>query len=173
MWLTQFKSGSSGPFPGGDRLWDCLPVILGSWADLPQVLEQREDCGSAEEVWYLFWLFHCVKSTLRSMRAFPHPHFDKQIPDQQVVMLERLHCTKEKKWWKNQHLHTSLSRSHSPGEAKTTVVATISILGKKTYSMWHSELFNWILDSKWKYHSRIKIERRKKEQERKRRERNN
>ena len=31
------------------------------------------------------------------MRAFPHPHFDKQIPDQQVVMLERLHCTKEQK----------------------------------------------------------------------------
>ena len=36
--------------PGCDRLWDCLPAICRSWADLPQMLEQRENSGAAKEV---------------------------------------------------------------------------------------------------------------------------
>ena len=96
---------------GCDRLWDCLSAICRSWADLPQMLEQREDGGAAEEV--LNWSNHgCNCPHLlfsRSMRAFPHPHFDKQIPDQQVRELFK-QIRGEKKYV----LWTKLPRRRTP-----------------------------------------------------------
>ena len=66
--------------PGCDGLWDCLPAICRSWADLPQMLEPRENSRAAEEV--LKWSDHNWPANipLQEYEGFPTSPFWQTDP---------------------------------------------------------------------------------------------